>query len=308
MVSETTVIDVSHETQYDYSTSVELAHHLAFLRPLNDIAQHVEAFDLSIDPLPSPHETSRDSYGNARTCFSITHPHRGLWVRASSRVNLRPRYCGFDPATTLPWEQVSAQLRYQLGVSFVRACEFSYVSPLLPRLPELTHYAGASFTPGRPVAQAACELMSRIHRDFRYVPTSTDVATPVSQAFSRREGVCQDFAHVFIACLRSLGLAARYVSGYLLTQAPPGQLRRIGADASHAWVSVYCPSGVPTETDGALVNTWLELDPTNDCWADTHHVRVATGRDFSDVTPLRGVIRGGGAHTLAVRVSLREVS
>ena len=171
----------------------------------------------------------------------------------------------------------------------------------MPRLHALRDYAVASFGPGQPVAQGALELMRRIHADFEFKTTSTDVDTPLIEAFEQRSGVCQDFAHLMIAALRMLGLAARYVSGYLLTIPPPGQEALLGADASHAWVQLYCP-----DTPG-LPGGWLELDPTNDLVPDTSHVRLALGRDYGDVTPLRGVIRGGGRHTLDVRVNTRRL-
>jgi transglutaminase-like putative cysteine protease len=178
----------------------------------------------------------------------------------------------------------------------------------VPRLPELAAYAAPSLRPERPVAEAALELMHRLHADFGYQSHSTAVDTPLATAFAQRRGVCQDFAHLLIGALRSAGLAARYVSGYLLTEAPPGSgaLPLLGADASHAWAQVWCPgtAGVPQDGAHAL---WLDLDPTNDIVPGTGHVRVAVGRDFGDVTPLRGVIRGGGRHRLSVAVTTRLV-
>jgi len=294
------LLSIEHQTRYQYAGPVELAHHVAFLRPLEDAAQRVEAFDMQVEPTPSYHSTGRDTYGNSRSFFSLTAPHRALSVRVHSLVRLTDRYAGLQPAASTPWEQVREQLRYAAGACYLPAAEFAFPSPMVPLHAELRAYAAASFAPGRPVAEAALELVRRVHGDFAYDPQSTQVATPVLRAFELRRGVCQDFAHVTIGCLRALGLAARYVSGYLLTDPPPGQPRLLGADASHAWISVYAPGAQPGED-------WLDLDPTNDCVPALAHARLATGRDYGDVTPLKGVIRGGGHHTLAVHVSTEVV-
>jgi transglutaminase-like putative cysteine protease len=224
-----------------------------------------------------------------------------LRVRARSRVALAPRAAPVDAAHSPRWEDVRARLRYEAGARYDPAVEFAQPSPYVPRLHALRDYGQASFAAGMPVALCALDLMHRIHADFEFKAASTDVDTPLIEAFEQRAGVCQDFAHLMIAALRMAGLAARYVSGYLLTQPPPGQEALLGADASHAWVQVYCP-----DTPG-LPEGWLELDPTNDRVPDTSHVRLALGRDYGDVTPLRGVIRGGGRHTLDVRVNTRRL-
>ena len=212
-------------------------------------------------------------------------------------MRCRRRRC--SPAASPPWEQVRERLRYVAGTPFEPATEFVAPSPYVPLLTALASYAAPSFAPAQPLASAAIELMHRVHRDFGYETAGTEVHTPLMQTFERRAGVCQDFSHVMIGALRALGLAARYVSGYLLTMPPDGSggAPLVGADASHAWVALWCP-----DTPG-LASSWLELDPTNDCMPGTSHVRLAVGRDYGDVTPLRGVIRGGGSHTLQVRVS-----
>lgn len=294
------LLRVEHETRYQYTSPVELAHHMTFLRPLEDEHQRLEIFEMQVEPKPSHHSIGRDTFGNSRSFFSITAPHESLRVRASSLVRVAPRHGGLRPAESPAWELLRERLRFIAGERYEPATEFVFPSPMAPLHRELLAYAKPSFAAGRPVAEAAIELMQRVHRDFRYEPQSTQVNTPVLQAFEQKRGVCQDFAHVMIGCLRSLGLAARYVSGYLLTEPPPGQPRLQGADASHAWVSVYAP-GASADGD------WLELDPTNDCVPATSHVRLAVGRDYGDVTPLKGVIRGGGQHTLAVRVSTEAV-
>jgi transglutaminase-like putative cysteine protease len=295
------VLEVEHETRYRYAAPVTQAQHLAHLQPLHDARQRVLHHELLIEPSPLQLLYDTDTYGNARSLFSLSRPHRELCVRATSRVEVAARAAGFDPEGSPRWEDVRQRLRYEAGARFDPAVEFVQPSPYVPRLQPLLDYARPSFGPGQPVAQGALELMRRIHADFAFKTASTDVDTPLIEAFEQRAGVCQDFAHLMIAALRMLGLAARYVSGYLLTQPPPGQQALLGADASHAWVQVYCPA-TPALPDG-----WLELDPTNDLVPDTSHVRLALGRDYGDVTPLRGVIRGGGRHSLEVRVDTRRV-
>ncbi|MFY9476921.1 MAG: transglutaminase family protein [Aquabacterium sp.] len=291
-------LSVEHETRYEYAYPVEMAHHVACLRPLTDDAQHLRVFEMSVSPQPTQHSTRRDAFGNSRAYFSLNTPHSELLVKARSEVEIWHRYQGLQPEQSLHIAQVRERLIYRAHAPFEPAAEFSYASPYVPLHDVLRAYARESLHPSRPIAQGAIELMHRIHRDFRYAPASTDISTPVLEVFNRREGVCQDFAHLMLACLRACGLAARYTSGYLLTQPPPGQPRLLGADASHAWVSVWCPG-----LNAPRAGEWLGLDPTNDCLPGLNHVRVAYGRDFGDVTPLRGVIRGGGEHTLSVRVT-----
>jgi transglutaminase-like putative cysteine protease len=295
------VLEVEHETHYGYAAPVTQAQHLAHLKPLHDARQQLLQHELRIEPAPLQWLHDVDTYGNARTLFSLNQPHRALRVLARSRVALAPRDSPIDAARSPRWEEVRERLRYEAGARYDPAVEFAQPSPYVPRLHELRDYGQASFGAGEPVAQGALGLMRRIHADFEFKTASTDVDTPLLEAFEQRAGVCQDFAHLMIAALRMLGLAARYVSGYLLTAPPPGQEALLGADASHAWVQVYCP-----DTPG-LPGGWLELDPTNDLVPDTSHVRLALGRDYGDVTPLRGVIRGGGRHTLDVRVNTRRL-
>jgi transglutaminase-like putative cysteine protease len=198
----------------------------------------------------------------------------------------------------MTWEEARERMRYHRGASYDPAAEFVFASPHVPRHAEFLAYAMASFTPLRPLVEAAHDLMARIHDDFVYETEATDVSTPPLDVLRLRQGVCQDFAHVMLACLRSLGLAARYVSGYLLTEPPPGQTRLVGSDASHAWVSVYVPG------DGARGGKWLDLDPTNRRAPGEDYVVLATGRDYSDVSPIRGVINGGANHRLHVAVTV----
>ena len=301
-MTEPVELEVVHETHYSYAAPVTQAQHLAHLQPLQDARQQLLAHALDIDPLPPQLLHDVDGYGNARTLFSLSLPHRGLQVMARSRVALQPRAAPPAAEQSPRWEDVRQRLRYEAGARYDAAVEFAQPSPYVPRLQALRDYGAASFGPGVPVAVGALDLMHRIHADFAFRSASTDVDTPLLQAYEQRAGVCQDFAHLMIAALRMQGLAARYVSGYLLTRPPPGQEPLVGADASHAWVQVYCP-GTPGLADG-----WLELDPTNDLMPDVGHVRLALGRDYGDVTPLRGVIRGGGRHTLQVRVDTRPAA
>jgi transglutaminase-like putative cysteine protease len=296
-----TVLEVEHETGYGYATPVTQAQHLAHLKPLHDARQQLLQHELRIEPATLQRLQDMDTYGNARTLFSLNQPHRALRVLARSRVALTPRDGPIDAAGSPRWEEVRERLRYEAGTRYDPAVEFAQPSPYVPRLHALRDYALDCLRPGAPVAAAALALMHRIHADFEFNAQATEVDTPLIEAFEQRRGVCQDFAHLMIAALRMAGLAARYVSGYLLTRPPPGQEALVGADASHAWVQVYCP-----DTPG-LPDGWLELDPTNDLVPDTSHVRLALGRDYGDVTPLRGVIRGGGRHTLEVRVSTRRI-
>ena len=302
-------LEVRHETIYRYASAVSLAQHQAHLAPLADAFQQVVSHAIEIDPAPAFRRDSRDAFGNAQTHFGLAQPHRALRVEATSRVRVSARFDALDAEAGPPWEAVAARLRYVAGAPFEAAVEFVPPSPYVPRLPELLAWARPSFTPGRAVAAAALDLMHRLHAGFRYDSASTQVDTPLADVLAARHGVCQDFAHALIGGLRSLGLPARYVSGYLLTQPPGGGAPLVGADASHAWVQVWCPGtrGVPDDESGASAG-WLDLDPTNDLVPAAGHVRLAIGRDYGDVAPLRGVIRGGGRHELLVAVHVRALT
>jgi transglutaminase-like putative cysteine protease len=305
-------LEVTHETRYDYAAPVSLAHHLAHLQPLQDSHQSLLGFDLVVSPTPSQMHDSVDSQGNAQRHFSLTQTHPQLCVRATSRVCVLPRFEGLQPDASPAWDDLAAGLRYAAHAPFEPAVAYALPSPFVPRLMALRDYALVSFPPGRPVAAAAMDLMQRVHADFAYVSQSTRIDTPLAQVWAQKEGVCQDFAHLLAGALRMLGLPARYVSGYLLTNAPgalaQGGVDMVGADASHAWVQVWCPHTRGVPQDG-LGSAWLDLDPTNNLVPATSHVRLAVGRDFGDVTPLRGVIRGGGGqHQLSVAVHTVVVS
>ncbi len=296
------LLEIFHETRYDYAAPVTLAHHLAHLQPLEDAHQQLLAFDLDIDPVPAQRRDSRDAMGNAQRHFSLLLPHARLHVRASSRVRVQARFAGLQPALSPAWDEVAQSLRYVARAPFRPEVEFAMPSPYVPRLGVLREFAAPSLPPGRPLAEAALELMHRIHTGFAYDSASTEIDTPLAQVVAQRRGVCQDFAHLMAGALRMWGLPARYVSGYLLTQAPEGGAQMLGADASHAWVQVWVGEAVGVAADG-----WLDLDPTNAMIPGETHVRLAIGRDYGDVAPLRGVILGGGRHALNVAVRTRVV-
>lgn len=298
-------LHVKHETVYDYDAAVEVAHHVACLSPRETPNQQVRDWRLRISPCPDGWPTpeaaaaqllSRDPWGNGRLVFSHARVHERLVVTSEFEAGIAapvPLNLQCSP----PWEQVADALRYQAGAVSTEAVEFTLASAFVPRDAALSAYARQAFVPGRPMAEAGVALMELIHQQFRYEPLATHVGTRASEALALRSGVCQDFSHVLIGACRSLGLAARYVSGYLLTQPPPGQPRLVGADASHAWVALWCP-----------VLGWLALDPTNAVQAGQDHVTLAWGRDYADVAPLRGVIRGGGSAHPRVAVTVQPLT
>lgn len=303
MKAGTVTLEVTHDTHYVYRAPVSLAHHLAHLQPLEDERQALLSHSLLIEPAPAQQQDSVDAFGNAQRHFSLAQPHKELTVRSASRVRVQPPPEPLQAATSPPCGEVAGRLRYVARSRFEPVVEFVQPSPYVPRLPGLRELGLGLFAPAQPVAEAALALMQRIHGGFTYQSQSTEVDTPLAQVLLQRRGVCQDFAHLMAGVLRMHGLPARYVSGYLLTHAPDGGAPMQGADASHAWVQVWCPG-----TPGVGPDGWLDLDPTNNVVPGSGHIRLAVGRDFGDVTPLRGVIRGGGGHhSLSVAVSTRRV-
>ena len=279
---------VVHQTEYRYGATVSLCHNLAHLRPRNLPAQQCLGHRLQIDPLPMDLAEHEDFFGNHVSYFSIQQPHKTLTVTATSEIHLEP---GGQLALEgdLPWDDVRAWLEDSLTDASRENRQFVLDSPHAAAAPELAAYADVSFTPGRPLLEAVHDLMARVHHEFTYDPGFSTVSTPLSEVLSSRRGVCQDFAHLGIACLRSLGLAARYVSGYIETLPPPGQVKQPGSDESHAWFSVYLPDV-----------GWHDFDPTNNQVPLDQHITTAWGRDYADVAPLKGVIFGGdpGQHPL----------
>jgi len=288
-------LHVVHETHYSYSSPVVLSQQLLHLTPRPLPWQEQHAHRISIEPAPSEYDERDDYFGNRTAIALIAAPHRDLLVRAASVVSVAAREKQALARPQVAWEAVREQ-------AHARAAEFLHESPHVETWRELAEFAAKSFARGRGALEAALDLAHRIHQDFEFDRTATSVSTPLREVMKRRRGVCQDFAHLMIGALRASGLPARYVSGYLLTDPPPGRPRLIGADASHAWVSVWC--GGADGDAGSDAGSWVDLDPTNDCLVDDEHVTLGWGRDFGDVTPMRGVILGGGEQELKVRVTV----
>jgi len=283
---------VRHRTAYRYLFDVVHSCHVAHLSPRDAPRQRVLSADLAIVPEPAVSVRRHDHFGNVEHMFTIDQPHTVCEVVSQSRIVV-------DPSTPLnrradvPWERVRAVLEAAADGDSRDAVPYLFDSPLIAANAEMAAYAETSFTPGRGILTAAAELTTRIHRDFRYDTSVTDAYTPVGQVFRIRAGVCQDLAHAAIAALRAIGLSARYVSGYLLTSPPPGQPRLVGADASHAWFSVWTP-----------FCGWTDFDPTNNMQAGEAHITTAWGRDYADIAPIAGVITGGGDHVVEVGVDV----
>lgn len=284
---------VLHETEYTYQTPVTLSQQYLHLSPLNFRYQQVQSQHIAIVPAPEDSVTGVDYFGNSTRHIGITVPHRDLVVVSEFSVALARRPTADDIRSSQPWELLRDTILLSKNRATQEACGFLQASPHVSCSTQLRDYAAVSYTPGRPHLEAAQELTQRIFDDFEFDDKATDISTPLDEVFTGRRGVCQDFAHLMTGCLRSLGLPARYVSGYILTHPPAGQPRMIGADASHAWVSVYCP------TLG-----WVDFDPTNHCLVQHEHITLGIGRDFSDVTPMRGIVLGGGEQELQVKVTV----
>jgi transglutaminase-like putative cysteine protease len=291
------LLHVTHSTRYDYTPPVETAQHLAHLKPMSTASQRLVSHALTISPTPAQLSESPDVYGNARAFFALESTHEELIVTAESVVETSEPLLSSALARDLPWEEVRERFRYVKDSGYDAAADFVFPSRYVPRHDDFAAYARASFAAGRPAFDAAMDLTLRMYDDFTYDADSTEISTPAIEALAQRKGVCQDFAHIMIACLRTMGLPARYVSGYLLTQPAPGEPRLVGADASHAWVSVYLPGeGGPGD--------WADFDPTNGRQPGEDYVTLAIGRDYSDVSPMRGVLHGGARHTLHVGVTV----
>jgi transglutaminase-like putative cysteine protease len=276
---------VAHNTRYRYASVATLCYNQAYLLLRDTPTQHVVATDLVVEPEPDDRTERLDVYGNRVCFFTVERPHRELGVAATSEVELS--IPSATAAAAMPWE--SARDAGDLPVTEV---SFVLESPLVPLVAELVSYATPSFAPGRPLLEAVTELNRRIYEDF------TTVATPLADVLAGRRGVCQDFAHLAVGCLRAMGLPARYVSGYLETRPPPGRPRVVGADASHAWCAVRAHDG-----------SWIDLDPTNCLVFPTSHITLAWGRDYADVVPLKGVMQwAGGATSLTVQVDVTSVT
>jgi transglutaminase-like putative cysteine protease len=286
------LFQITHSTHYDYQHPVTEAHHILRLGPRRLHRQLRLDHHIDITPDPANSSLHTDYFGNEVLFAALHSTHHRLSVTAQSRVAIGPASIP-DPTETPPWESIRTLCRTDRSLPVLEASEFTYPSPLVPLDDAFRAYAEPSFPTRRPVLHAVLNLTARIHADFEFDPTATTVSTPLAQVLDRRRGVCQDFAHLQIACLRSLGLPARYVSGYLETLPPPGQSRLVGADASHAWTSFFCPG-----------LGWIDVDPTNNLLPSLQHITLAWGRDYADVSPIRGVLVGGGDHSLTVAVDV----
>ncbi|MVV51191.1 transglutaminase family protein [Pseudomonas sp. PB120] len=286
---------IFHDTHYHYDSPVSLAQQLAHLWPRPCAWQRCSARQLQISPDPTSRRDELDVFGNPLTRLAFERPHDELLVNASLTVEVLARPT-LDFNKSPAWEETRNALTYSglpVSAELLEASRYRFESPYVHLKRNFVEFSHSCFSPGRPLLFGVQALMEKIFSEFTFDAEATQVATPLVEVLERRRGVCQDFAHLMLACVRSRGLAARYISGYLLTQPPPGQPRLIGADASHAWVSVYCP-----------VLGWVDFDPTNNVQPALEHITLAWGRDFSDVSPLRGVILGGGNHDPEVRVTV----
>jgi transglutaminase-like putative cysteine protease len=289
------LFEIAHTTTYDYVGDVSISHHLVRLTPREYAKQRCLDQHLTIDPPPATISLRRDYFGNTTHFVGVETPHKQFAITSHCRVAIRPVFVP-DLLETPAWEVVRASCRDGHAGSLLEAHEFTYASPLIPAPEEFEEYAKPSFAPRRPILDAVADLTRRLGEDFVFDPVATTVSTPVADVLRQRRGVCQDLAHVQIACLRSQGLPARYVSGYLETEPSPGQPKLRGVDASHAWVSFFCPGF-----------GWIEIDPTNNCFPSLRHIALGWGRDYSDICPIRGVLVGGENQTLRVAVDVNAL-
>jgi transglutaminase-like putative cysteine protease len=287
--------EINHTTTYKYVGDVSVSHHIAKLAARHYPRQQVLSHQMDVLPKPATLSVHSDYFGNTSHFIGIETSHQQLLIKSHSRVAVGLAFIP-EPLETPPWETVRARCRDDHSGHALESHEFTYPSPLVPVGDEFSNYAKASFTPGRPILDAVSDLTRRIHEDFTFDPAATTVTSPVADVFKSRRGVCQDFAHFQLACLRSQGLPARYVSGYLETDPPPDKPKLRGADASHAWVSFFCPS-----------IGWLDVDATNNCLPALRHITIGWGRDYGDVSPIRGVLVGGQNQTLRVSVDVNAL-
>lgn len=286
------LFEIAHTTVYDYHAPVTVSHHIMRLTPRLLSRQRRITHEIEFEPAPAVTNHRIDYYGNETTFATIEHTHRRLRVTSRSRVAISPAFIP-EAGETPGWETVRGLCRTDRTSSVLEATEFTFASTAVPVDPSFAEYAAPSFEPNRPILEAVTDLTARIHHEFKFDPTATTVSTPLAEVLEKRRGVCQDFAHLQIACLRALGLPARYVSGYLETLPPPGQEKLVGSDASHAWVSFFCP-GIG----------WIDVDPTNNIFPSMQHITLGWGRDYADVSPVRGVVLGAGSHALHVAVDV----
>lgn len=286
---------VRHSSAYRYGNDIMLAHHLLHLTPRIALGQRTLAFHMEVEPKPSVITQHQDFFGNPTTYLEMHEPHMRLTVRIDVEVEVdedRPS----PAAMEAPWENLRDQLNNPADDGARAATAFAYNSPMIVPSTDLRDYAVRSFPAGRPIGAAVLDLTNRIFDDFTFDAEATTIATPVAEVLENKRGVCQDFAHLQIGCLRSLGLAARYISGYLRTVPPPGKDKVFGADVSHAWLSVWCGG-----------DEWLDMDPTNGRAGSVDLITLAWGRDYGDISPLQGVIIGSAIQHMTVEVEVEDV-
>lgn len=290
------IYDVSHRTIYRYSTPVAQSQHIVHMAPRPVDRQRIKGHTLLIEPAPTIRTEREDFYGNRVVMFDIEQDHKELVVHARSTIGVSaPK--PIDIASSMPWDALARRIadpRAGVDLGIVR---YACASRHTRTTPDIAAYVLPSFPPGRPVLEAAWSLVERIYADFTFDPRATDVSTPITQVLQRRRGVCQDFSHLALACLRTMRIAARYVSGYILTKPPAGMPRLAGADASHAWISVWSPEF-----------GWVDFDPTNGLMPKDEHITIAYGRDYDDVSPISGILLGGSEHSVSVGVDVIPLS
>lgn len=284
---------VTHTSRYEYEETVSLCQNLALMEPQTSNIQVVRNFSLQCDPPPASRHRRKDFFGNAVHYFAIEQPHSH--IEFESRTDVFTEDPPRPESDTTAHEVVRDQIHRALNPDEMEIVQFALPSRFVPTGPQFKELALLEFLPDRPVLEASMALAQRIYREFKYQSGATTILTPLEQVLKMRKGVCQDFSHIFLAAVRSMGLPARYVSGYIETYPPPGQPRLQGADASHAWVSVYVPEW-----------GWIDLDPTNGKYRTHEYVQAAVGRDYQDVSPLRGVLFGGGKHKVHVSVDVKR--
>lgn len=289
------IFDVSHKTHYRYSLPVVQSQHLIHMSPRPASRQVIRHHSLIVEPAPALRYDGHDAFGNPVLILDIEVPHKELVVLARSTIETIAAPM-IDPASTQAFDRLDDYFASQHDGLPLDVIEYRCASRITTPSRDIKHYAAQSFTPGRPVLEAAIDLNRRIFSDFKFDAAATDVSTPIDVVFKQRRGVCQDFAHVALACLRAMRVPSRYVSGYILTRPPPGQPRLQGADASHAWISVWSPGA-----------GWIDLDPTNGIIVTDEHITIAHGRDYDDVSPISGVLLGGGEHSVDVEVDVEPV-
>lgn len=286
---------IVHKTEYSYTHPVNLCYNEARLSPRSFAHQACSESQFVVEPEPRECRERQDFFGNTVYYFTIQQPHNQITVTVTSRVNVKDRERQLNFIEHLAWEEVRQQLQTDQNPGILEIRQYVLDSPMVPMMPELHAYAEKSFTQGKPLLEAVNDLTTCLYTHFTYDPGFTTIATPLADVIKHRRGVCQDFAHLGIGCLRALGLAARYVSGYIETVPPPDQEPLAGADASHAWFSVYLPQ-----------LGWVDFDPTNNQIPVDQHITIAWGRDYADVTPLKGVVFGSGTHELSVSVDCKR--